>query len=69
MADHVRIAMNWIQLIKDVGPFLGIMFFFIWRDYRREEALVKQVNNLNEFIRKELVELIEKTVRALNNER
>jgi hypothetical protein len=61
--------MNWIQLIKDVGPFLGIMFFFIWRDYRREEALVKQVNNLNEFIRKELVELIEKTVRALNNER
>ena len=61
--------MNWIQLIKEVGPFLGIMFFFIWRDYRREASLVKQVNNLNEFIRKELVDLIEKTVRALNNER
>ena len=61
--------MNWIQLVKEVGPFLGIMFFFIWRDYRREESLVKQVNNLNEFIRKELVDLIEKTVRALNHER
>lgn len=61
--------MNWVELIKDVGPYLGIMFFFVWRDYRREEHLVKQVEGLNEFIRKELVDLIEKTTRALNNER
>lgn len=61
--------MNWIQLIKEVGPFLGIMFFFIWRDYRREESLVKQLNSLNEFIRKELVDLVERTIKALNNER
>ena len=61
--------MNWIQLIKEVGPFLGIMFFFIWRDYRREEALVKEINGLNEFIRKELVGLVERTVKALNHER
>lgn len=61
--------MNWIQLIKEVGPFLGIMFFFIWRDYRREESLVKQLNSLNEFIRKELVDLVERTTKALNNER
>lgn len=61
--------MNWLGLIKEIGPFLGIMFFFIWRDYRREEALVKQINSLNEFIRRELVDLVEKTTRALNNER
>jgi hypothetical protein len=61
--------MNWVELIKDVGPYLGIMFFFIWRDYRREEHLVKQNNNLNEFIRKELVDLVERTVKALNDER
>ena len=61
--------MNWVELIKDVGPYLGIMFFFIWRDYRREEYLVKQNNNLNEFIRKELVDLVERTIKALNNER
>ena len=61
--------MNWIQLIKEVGPFLGIMFFFIWRDYRREEALVKEISGLNEFIRKELVGLVERTVKALNHER
>ena len=61
--------MNWMELIKEVGPFIGIMFFFIWRDYRREEHLVKQNNSLNEFIRKELVDLIEKTIKALNRER
>jgi hypothetical protein len=66
MVDHV---MNWVELIKDVGPYLGIMFFFIWRDYRREEQLSKQLNSLNEFIRKELVDLVERTIKALNNER
>lgn len=51
--------MNWVALIKEIGPFLGIMFFFIWRDYRREEQLVKENNKLNEFIREELMDLVE----------
>lgn len=57
--------MNWVGLIKEVGPYLGIMFFFIWRDYRREEQLVGQVRDLQKFIRKELMELIDKTNEAL----
>jgi hypothetical protein len=59
--------MNWISLIKEVGPYLGLMCFFIWRDYRREENLVKQINALNAFIKKELMDLIEKTNEALRN--
>lgn len=59
--------MDWIALIKEVGPYLGLMFFFIWRDYRREEQLVKQINELQKFIREELVDLIEKTTEALKN--
>jgi len=61
--------MNWIQLIKEVGPYLGIMFFFIWRDYRREENLVKQIGDLNVFIRKELMDCIDKTTEALRHVR
>lgn len=57
----------WITLIKEVGPYLGLMFFFIWRDFRREEQLVTQINELNSFIRNELMELIEKTNEAINN--
>ena len=59
--------MNWVALIKEVGPYLGLMFFFIWRDYRREEQLVKQITELQKFIREELVDLIEKTTEALKN--
>ena len=59
--------MNWASLIKEIGPYLGIMFFFIWRDYRREEQLVKQVMNLQKFILEELMGLIEKTNDALDN--
>lgn len=57
--------MNWVSLIKEVGPYLGLMFFFIWRDYRREEKLVKRIDELNHFIQKELMDLIEKTNEAL----
>ena len=57
--------MNWVELIKQVGPYIGLMFFFIWRDYRREEKLAKQIDDLNNFIRTELMDLIDKTNEAL----
>ncbi len=56
----------WVELIKEVGPYIGLMFFFIWRDYRREEKLVRQIEDNDEFIRDTLVGLIEKTNEALN---
>ena len=61
--------MNWVSLIKEVGPYLGLMFFFIWRDFRREEQLVKQINELNSFIQDKLVALIENTNEVLKNGR
>jgi hypothetical protein len=58
--------MRWLELIKEVGPYFGIMFFFVWRDFRREERLEKQVEKLNEFIQKTLVDLIAKTQEVMN---
>lgn len=58
---------SWLLLIKEIGPFLGIMFFFIWRDYRREERLSKRVAYLEKFITSELIDLIERTNKALEN--
>lgn len=57
--------MNWIPLIKEMGPYLGIMFFFIWRDFRREERLEERITSLNNFIQTELMDLIDKTNKAL----
>jgi hypothetical protein len=58
--------MRWLELIKEVGPYFGIMFFFVWRDFRREERLEKQVEKLNEFIQETLVGLIAKTQEVMN---
>jgi hypothetical protein len=58
--------MRWLELIKEVGAYFGIMCFFVWRDFRREERLEKQVEKLNEFIQKTLVDLIAKTQEVMN---
>jgi len=57
----------WIDLIKEVGPYLGILFFFIYRDYRREEHLIKQIDDLQKFIQGELINLIQKTNEILDD--
>lgn len=59
--------MRWMELIREVGPYFGIMFFFVWRDYRREERLEKQIKELNDFIQDQLVRLIEKTNEVLSH--
>lgn len=59
--------MSWLTLAKDIGPYLALMFFFIWRDYRREEHLVKQIDALNKFISSQLMDCIEKTTEALRH--
>jgi len=59
--------MRWLDLIQEVGPYFGIMFFFVWRDYRREERLEKQVAELNDFIQVQLVKLLERTNEVLGH--
>jgi hypothetical protein len=41
--------MEFIGLLKDFGPLIGILLFFIWRDWRREENLVDRVQKLEDF--------------------
>lgn len=58
--------MRWIELIREVGPYFGIMFFFVWRDYRREERLEKQIKESQDFIQGQLVRLLERTNEVLS---
>ena len=58
--------MRWMELLREVGPYFGIMFFFVWRDYRREERLDLQIKELNEFIQGKLLRLIERTNEVLS---
>jgi len=41
--------MDLIDVLRDFGPIVGIVIFFIWRDWRREEGLVDRVKSLEEF--------------------
>ena len=35
-----------IQLIKQFGPLLVAVVFFIWRDWKREDRLMKRIEKL-----------------------
>lgn len=41
--------MDFINLLKDFGPLVGVVIFFIWRDWKREENLVDRVQKLEDF--------------------
>jgi len=60
--------MELMELAKDFGPLVGIVLFFIWRDWRREEGLVERVKNLEEFNTTVLTEMVKNnaTVIATN---
>ena len=41
--------MDFMALVQDFGPLVGIILFFIWRDWRREEGLIERVATLEKF--------------------
>ena len=55
----------WIEIIREIGPFAGIMMFFVWRDYKREDRLETRVDELNSFVREELMTTINRNTEAL----
>ena len=61
--------MDWLQICKEFGPYLGLIFFFIWRDSKREENLNAQLQEAHKFIVTELIKLVKETSEALNHER
>ncbi|MFA5345381.1 MAG: hypothetical protein WC315_03825 [Candidatus Omnitrophota bacterium] len=55
----------WVEILKDVGPFIGIIIFFVWRDWRREEKLYDRVEKLETYQKDILESLVEKSTMAL----
>ena len=49
-------GMEWI--IRNFGPFCGIIIFFIWRDYRREDNLQTRVKELENEQREVILPLV-----------
>jgi hypothetical protein len=51
----------YIEVVRDFGPVLGVILFFIWRDWKREDAMTKRIQALEEFQQNQLLDLIKKT--------
>ena len=67
--DHVNtgvIRMNMLpSLLRDFGPIIGVILFFIWRDWKREDKLQERVARLEAYQQATLVKLVADTTTAL----
>jgi len=56
---------DYLTVLKDFGPYIGVILFFIWRDWRREEGLVERVKTLEQFNTEVLVSLVKETTAVI----
>jgi len=55
----------WMDLLKNFGPMVGLIVFFIWRDWQRETMLNTRIENLEKYQREVLESLVTKATTAL----
>lgn len=53
--------MEFFELIKQFGPLAGVVLFFIWRDWKREDRLTARVEKLEDEQRNIILPLVEKS--------
>jgi hypothetical protein len=52
-------------LFKEFGPLVGLVLFFVWRDWKREDILMQRVNQLEDYQKDTLVKLVESTTNVI----
>jgi hypothetical protein len=55
----------WFEIIKNFGPLIAIVVFFIYRDWQRELKLTQRIEKLEDYQKKMLQNLVERTTTAL----
>lgn len=54
-----------IEFLKQFGPLAGIVLFFIWRDWKREDRLTGRVEKLEDEQRNIILPLVEKSTAVI----
>ena len=54
-----------VVLFKDFGPLVGLILFFIWRDWKREDILMVRITQLEDYQKDTLVKLVESTTSVI----
>ena len=53
------------DLLRDFGPIVGVILFFIWRDWKREDTLQERVTRLETYQHTTLVQLVKDTTATI----
>jgi len=56
---------EYIELLKQFGPLAGVVLFFIWRDWKREDRLTTRVEKLEDEQRNIILPLVEKSTEVI----
>lgn len=56
-----------MQAIKEFGPQIGLICFFIWRDFNREKSMGARLLRLEEYQRGELENMIRTTQKVIQD--
>ncbi len=56
-----------LTLLREFGPLLGLILFFVWRDWKREDRLSSRVEALETYQKETLVGLLKETTVALTH--
>jgi len=57
--------MDFAALMHDFGPVIGIILFFIWRDWKREDRLVARVEALEKYQQDTLESLVRENIAVI----
>lgn len=59
------LVFDWQSMLRELGPLMGVILFFIWRDWKREARLSERIEKLEDYQKETLVHLVEKGTSAL----
>ena len=59
------VVLNWLPLLRDFGPVIGVLIFFVWRDWRREDRLSARVEKRETYQKETLGQLVEKSTESI----
>lgn len=57
--------MDYFELLKDFGPMVGVIMFFIWRDWKREDLLQARVQALETYQQNVMAALVKESIQVI----
>lgn len=54
------LVFDWQTMLRELGPLMGVILFFIWRDWKREARLSERIEKLEDYQKETLTHLVEK---------